>query len=74
MAGHMTGAPDLSMVPGGERPVVARALSKDRQERWPNCTAFVEALRQGLASDQPGAGPCDSMASATTVEHLPEEA
>ena len=35
---------DLSMLPGAERSVVARALAVVPADRWPNCSAFVEAL------------------------------
>jgi hypothetical protein len=41
---HMTEAPDLSMLPEGDRPIVARALAKNPEERWPSCTSFVRAL------------------------------
>jgi serine/threonine protein kinase len=41
---HMTEPPDLSMLPEADRPVVARALAKDPDERFPSCAAFVRAL------------------------------
>ncbi len=41
---HMTEPPELSMLPEADRPVVARALAKDPDERFPSCTAFVRAL------------------------------
>jgi serine/threonine protein kinase len=44
MMAHLNDPPDLSMLPAAERPVLARALAKNPQERWPNCTAFVRAL------------------------------
>jgi pSer/pThr/pTyr-binding forkhead associated (FHA) protein len=44
MAGHLSKAPDLSMIPSAEQGVVARALSKEPKDRWPSCRAFVEAL------------------------------
>ena len=34
------------MLPEGERPVVARALSKNPDKRFPSCLAFVRALLQ----------------------------
>jgi serine/threonine protein kinase len=40
------GEPDLSPLPVADRPIVARALSKDPRERFESCTAFVEALEQ----------------------------
>lgn len=42
---HCLDAPDLTMLPAGEQPVVARALAKRPEERWPNCRAFVHELR-----------------------------
>ncbi len=41
---HMHEAPDLRALPEPERPIVARALSKDPSKRYPNCLAFVRAL------------------------------
>jgi serine/threonine protein kinase len=38
--------PDLNRLPTQERPVVARALHKQWLDRWPSCTAFIQALRQ----------------------------
>src|SRR5262249_19868887 len=54
MAGHLGQPPDLTMLPEAERQVVVRALSKDPEERWPSCRAFVEAL-SGQASGLAGA-------------------
>src|SRR5205085_12495947 len=48
---HMTEPPDLSMLPEADRPIVARALSKDPDDRFPTCTAFVRAL-----AGRPGSG------------------
>jgi serine/threonine protein kinase len=36
--------PDLSMLPLGERPAVARALAPLPRERWPSCREFVRTL------------------------------
>ncbi len=41
---HQNEAPDLRSLPEADRPVVARALSKDPDRRFPNCLAFVRAL------------------------------
>jgi hypothetical protein len=71
MAGHSTGTPDLTMLPETERPAVARALSKDRQERWPNCATFVEDLRRFLTLEQRRQAGLDSAESATTVDYDP---
>jgi serine/threonine protein kinase len=53
MFGHLMNSPDLSMLPVPERPVVARALAKDPTKRWPNCRAFIQALKQA-AQANPG--------------------
>lgn len=54
---HMTEAPDLRMLPESDRPVVARALAKAPEDRYPNCLAFVRALGGGLLrSDATNAG------------------
>ena len=44
-AGHLFARPDLEALPEPERPIVERALAKVPGDRWPNCRAFVEALR-----------------------------
>jgi serine/threonine-protein kinase len=52
--GHITQPPDLSMLPEEEWPVVARALAKQPEQRWPSCRAFVQALTAS-AADPPAA-------------------
>lgn len=44
---HINGTPDLSSLPPMDRPVIARALAKRPDDRWPNCTDLVRALRLG---------------------------
>ena len=41
---HMTELPDLSIIPEADRAAVARAMSKEPDERFPTCLAFVRAL------------------------------
>lgn len=53
---HMTGTPDLSSLPECDRPVIARALSKKPEDRYPSCTDMVQALRQA-GSQAPGSEP-----------------
>ena len=54
---HMTEVPDLSMLPEADRPIVAKALAKDPDTRFPSCTAFVRALNGGPRSgDSTGSG------------------
>jgi hypothetical protein len=51
---HSTGTPDLSALPPGDRPTVARALSKDPKDRFPSCLDFIRGLLLGDPSE-PGA-------------------
>lgn len=56
LAGHLSLPPDLSMIPQEpERQVVARALSKVPDKRWPSCRHFVEALLDSYARLAPAA-------------------
>lgn len=41
---HVSEAPDLSPLPACDRAVVARALAKNPDERFPSCSAFIRAL------------------------------
>jgi serine/threonine protein kinase len=41
---HVSGAPDLSPLPPPDRPLVARALAKTPEQRFPSCMDFVRAL------------------------------
>jgi serine/threonine protein kinase len=41
---HAHAAPDLGPLPEGDRPLVARALAKDPQQRFASCTDFVRTL------------------------------
>jgi hypothetical protein len=66
---HMTEPPDLTMLPEADRPVVARALAKSPDDRWPGCAAFIRALsgpRDGgggaSTSSTPGSGVRDPSA------------
>jgi serine/threonine protein kinase len=42
---HTRGEPDLSTLPEEDRPLVARALAKNPEQRFPTCLDFVRALR-----------------------------
>lgn len=78
--GNLRHDPDLSALGPAERPVVARALATAPADRWPNCRAFVDALRgaaDNRASLQEPSRSADpstparhlAAASADTVEH-----
>jgi hypothetical protein len=41
---HLTGEPDLSPLPPGDREPIRRALAKRPEDRHPTCAALVEAL------------------------------
>lgn len=47
---HISAPPDVSPLPANEQAIVARALSKKPDERFPTCTEFVKALRSAGAS------------------------
>jgi formylglycine-generating enzyme required for sulfatase activity/serine/threonine protein kinase len=59
ITGHLMNPPNLEMIPGAEeQQVVARALAKKPEERWPDCAAFVAALAScGMASTDRVAPP-----------------
>jgi serine/threonine protein kinase len=44
MMQHLLGKPDLSRLPEMDREVIARALAKDPDNRFPSCLEFMEAL------------------------------
>jgi serine/threonine protein kinase len=47
MMQHLSAAPDLAALPEADRPVVARALSKVPEQRYPSCLEFLHALLRG---------------------------
>src|SRR6185437_7689071 len=57
---HMNEEPELRALPVAERPVVARALSKDPAKRFPNCLAFVRALYTARSPARPETSHADS--------------
>jgi serine/threonine protein kinase len=48
---HCKGEPDLSALPAADRPVVARALAKDPEQRFASCGDFLEALEGSTPGD-----------------------
>lgn len=73
ITGHLEGAPDLSMLPEGEQPVVARALAKHPAERWANCPDFVAALTPALLSEAGRSEQIPSTVLTVQEEPLPPE-
>src|SRR5437773_2189573 len=52
---HLQGIPNLTSLPLTDQPIIARALAKNPDERFPRCAEMVQLLRDaGLA---PAAGP-----------------
>jgi serine/threonine protein kinase len=49
-AGYTRPAPDLSMLPSEEQPIVARALSPVPQDRWPSCGDMMNRLARQVCS------------------------
>jgi serine/threonine protein kinase len=47
---HLSATPDVSPLPEGDRLVIARALSKEPDQRFPTCRDMVQALRAGGTS------------------------
>jgi hypothetical protein len=45
-AQHLHSAPTLGVLPSADQPVIARALSKNPDQRFPGCRAFADALGQ----------------------------
>jgi serine/threonine protein kinase len=41
-------APDLTMLPEAERPIIARALNPVPQNRWPTCAELIHRLRRAI--------------------------
>ncbi len=50
---HREDAPQLGDLPAPERAVVARALAKKPEDRYPSCRAFAKALREAAAPAPP---------------------
>jgi serine/threonine protein kinase len=54
---HLQEAPELRALPEAERPIIARALSKDPVKRFPSCLALVRALYAAQTPARPGDPP-----------------
>jgi serine/threonine protein kinase len=64
---HLQGAPDLGALPPSDRTAVAKALSKQPENRHASCLAFVRALQAGGA-----AAPAENVAPARSAALVPE--
>ncbi len=54
---HVQVVPDMGALPEGDRPVVARALAKKPEDRFPSCGAFIQALTHGPTAGAGLPGP-----------------
>jgi serine/threonine protein kinase len=56
---RLRGQPDLSLLPGADRPVVLRALSATLEQRYPTCSDFIAALEgeEKAPAEAPAATP-----------------
>ncbi len=61
---HLQAPPNVSSLPPGEQPAIARALSKTPGDRFPTCHELVEALKNG------GAGGGAASETAPAVEAI----
>ena len=63
---HLKSVPDLSSLPPLQRPIIARAMSKDPSQRYRNCREMIDAL-QGAVE------PVESSAAKTSRGKWEEE-
>ncbi|GIW79106.1 MAG: hypothetical protein KatS3mg105_0913 [Gemmatales bacterium] len=80
---HVSGQPNLSPLPPFDRPVIARSLSKNPDDRFPTCSDMVRALREAglqmtpvadLSKQQSlpsGSGTFAALPSQETAPHPP---
>ncbi len=69
---HMTETPDLSMLPPGDRAAVRKALSKQPDDRYPSCTAFIRALAGGSRSGEGSGSASDPVLWEKAPRTVPE--
>ncbi len=68
MLDHLERTPDLNPLPEAEQDVLKKALSKDPTNRYPSCSAFVQALERAVRPEIIRAG-----AGAGTMTGLPSQ-
>src|ERR1043166_9101211 len=74
---HLQDEPDLRALPEADRPIVARALSKDPSKRFANCMGFIAALFKARAAVHPatnGKSKARGKTIADTMENILLEA
>jgi serine/threonine protein kinase len=71
---HVSAEPHLATLPPGDRPLVARALAKAPEERFPSCLDFLQSLLAGHDTTRAGcvpAGPTPSRRPPALWHHAP---
>jgi serine/threonine protein kinase len=71
---HLSAEPHLATLPPADRPLVARALSKAPEERFPSCLDFLQSLLAGhdtTRAGSPPAGPTPSRRPPTLWHNIP---
>ena len=54
---HMQDSPNLDPLPEAEQAVLKKALAKEPEDRYPSCTAFVQALEEAAGVMPPRSSP-----------------
>ncbi|HSQ58200.1 MAG TPA: tubulin-like doman-containing protein [Gemmata sp.] len=54
---HLNSMPDVSSLPAEDQPIIARALSKKPDDRWPSCAAMISALKTSALPRPPAETP-----------------
>jgi serine/threonine protein kinase len=52
MLAHVSAVPNLAALPPADQPIVAKALAKNPDDRFPSCLAFIQALYAAVESSQ----------------------
>ena len=65
---HCTAEPDLGSLPESDRPVAAQALSKEADQRFPTCMAFVQALEASGKPRQDSASLTETIRNGSTMD------
>lgn len=60
---HLTGEPNLEALPEADRPLIARALSKDPEQRFGSCFELLQALYFGREQKPEKAAPAAMQAA-----------
>jgi eukaryotic-like serine/threonine-protein kinase len=82
---HLQASPNLSSLPEADRPAIARALSKNPDDRFPTCLELVRALRAAtgtaaanrthtIPKSQPGTSSARELLECQTTPHKGDQA